>query len=333
MVRDTVDLLRSREGRRVFLDCEHFFDGFRFDPDVHRPRRRRPRWRPAPRSWSCATPTAACCPSRITAAIGEVAERLRRRPPTGSASTARTTPPARWPTPSPPSRPGVRHFQCTANGYGERPGNADLFAVVANLQLKLGLPVLPDGCLEQMVRVSHAIAEIANIAPDTHQAYVGAAGLRPQGGAARERDQGGSGALQPRRPGRRRQRHADPGHRDGRPGQHRAQEPRARSRPGRPSGRRCPAVTNRVKELEARRLVVRGRRRLVRAAGARGAAGRRRRRGRSRWSRTGCWSSTARTARWSPRRPSRCGYAASGSSPPPRATARSTRSTRRCGWR
>jgi len=39
--------------------------------------------------------------------------------------------------------------QCTANGYGERPGNADLFAVVANLELKLGMRVLPDGCLPQ----------------------------------------------------------------------------------------------------------------------------------------------------------------------------------------
>ena len=77
---------------------------------------------------------------------------------------------------------GVRHFQCTANGYGERPGNADLFATVANLQLKLGLPVLPDGGLEQMVRVSHAIAEIANLAPDTHQAYVGAAAFAHKAG-------------------------------------------------------------------------------------------------------------------------------------------------------
>ena len=76
----------------------------------------------------------------------------------------------------------MRHFQCTANGYGERPGNADLFATVANLQLKLGLPVLPDGCLEQMVRVSHAIAEIANLAPDTHQAYVGAAAFAHKAG-------------------------------------------------------------------------------------------------------------------------------------------------------
>jgi 2-isopropylmalate synthase len=77
---------------------------------------------------------------------------------------------------------GVEHFQCTANGYGERPGNADLFAVIGNLQLKLGLPVLPDGCLEQMVRVSHAIAEIANTAPDTHQAYVGAAAFAHKAG-------------------------------------------------------------------------------------------------------------------------------------------------------
>jgi 2-isopropylmalate synthase len=77
---------------------------------------------------------------------------------------------------------GVTHFQCTANGYGERPGNADLFAVLGNLQLKLGLPVLPEGGIEQMVRVSHAIAEIANIAPDTHQAYVGAAAFAHKAG-------------------------------------------------------------------------------------------------------------------------------------------------------
>jgi 2-isopropylmalate synthase len=53
---------------------------------------------------------------------------------------------------------------------------------VANLQLKLGMTVLPDGCLEQMAHVSHAIAEIANIAPDTHQAYVGSAAFAHKAG-------------------------------------------------------------------------------------------------------------------------------------------------------
>src|SRR5581483_9185491 len=53
---------------------------------------------------------------------------------------------------------------------------------VANLQLKLGLPLLPEEGLAQMVRVSHAIAEIANIAPDTHQAYAGAAAFAHKAG-------------------------------------------------------------------------------------------------------------------------------------------------------
>jgi 2-isopropylmalate synthase len=120
-------------------------------------------------------------PSRITAAVTELMERLgidgdqlgiHCQNDTGCA-VANTIAAV---------EAGVTHFQCTANGYGERPGNADLFTVVGNLQLKLGLPVLPDGCLAQMVRVSHAIAEIANIAPDTHQAYVGAAAFAHKAG-------------------------------------------------------------------------------------------------------------------------------------------------------
>src|SRR5436190_11489463 len=63
---------------------------------------------------------------------------------------------------------GVTHVQGTANGYGERCGNADLFAVVANLDQKLGRSVLPPGRLAELGRVSHAVAEVANINPDPH---------------------------------------------------------------------------------------------------------------------------------------------------------------------
>jgi 2-isopropylmalate synthase len=68
---------------------------------------------------------------------------------------------------------GATHVQGTANGYGERAGNANIFSVIGGLVTKMGLDVLPDGCLAEMVRVSHAIAEIANLAPDTHAPYVG----------------------------------------------------------------------------------------------------------------------------------------------------------------
>ena len=68
---------------------------------------------------------------------------------------------------------GVSHVQGTANGYGERAWNANLFSVVAGLQLKQGRQVLPDGCLAEMSRVAHAISEVTNVTPLAHQPYVG----------------------------------------------------------------------------------------------------------------------------------------------------------------
>ena len=177
MVADTVAFLVGH-GRRVFLDCEHFFDGYAHDPDygvrVLRGRvRRRRRGRRHVRH------------QRRHAADGRGPGRRRRPRPgraAGSASTARTTPAARSPTPSPPSRPGVTHVQGTANGYGERAGNADTFALIGNLVTKMGLPVVPAECLPELQRVSHAIAELANIAPDDHQPFVGASAFAHKAG-------------------------------------------------------------------------------------------------------------------------------------------------------
>ncbi|QSB17434.1 citramalate synthase [Natronosporangium hydrolyticum] len=179
MVADTVSHLVA-EGRRVFLDCEHFFDGFRFDPAYAASVVRTASEAGAEAVVLCDT-NGGMLPSWISTAIGEVVERsgvpvtqLGIHCQNDTACAVANTVAA--------VEAGVRHFQCTANGYGERPGNADLFAVLGNLALKLGLPVLPEGGLEQMVRVSHAIAEIANLAPDTHQAYVGSAAFAHKAG-------------------------------------------------------------------------------------------------------------------------------------------------------
>jgi 2-isopropylmalate synthase len=179
MVHDTVAHFVA-EGRRVFLDCEHFFDGYRFAPAYTASVVSTALEAGAEVVVMCDT-NGGMLPSRVTAAIGELVERLGVGPERLGIHCQNDTSCAVANTVA-AVEAGVKHFQCTANGYGERPGNADLFAVVANLQLKLGLPVLPDGCLEQMVRVSHAIAEIANIAPDTHQAYVGAAAFAHKAG-------------------------------------------------------------------------------------------------------------------------------------------------------
>ncbi len=179
MVRDTVRHLVAN-GRRAFVDCEHFFDGFRHDPAYTASVVRTAIDAGAERVVMCDT-NGGMLPSHVTAAVTEVVERtgvpadrlgIHCQNDT-SCAVANTIAAV---------EAGVKHFQCTANGYGERPGNADLFATVANLQLKLGLKVLPDGCLEKAARVSTALAEIANIAPDTHQAYVGAAAFAHKAG-------------------------------------------------------------------------------------------------------------------------------------------------------
>jgi len=77
---------------------------------------------------------------------------------------------------------GATHVQGTANGYGERSGNADLFSVVSALETKLGRQVLPPGRLVEMSRVAHAVAEVANIAPDPHQPWVGSSAFAHKAG-------------------------------------------------------------------------------------------------------------------------------------------------------
>ena len=176
MVRETTKLLVDH-GRRVFLDAEHFFDGYAHDPDT------------ALRVLQAAADGGAdvvvLCdtnggqlPLQLAETVAEVIARTGLRvgihcQDDTSCAVANTLAAV---------QAGATHVQCTANGYGERAGNADLFAVVGNLVAKLQLPVLPPAALTELTRVSHALAEIANIAPDTHQAYVGSSAFAHKAG-------------------------------------------------------------------------------------------------------------------------------------------------------
>ncbi len=176
MVSDTVALLVDN-GRRVFLDCEHFFDGYVFDRDYG--------VRVAQAAVSAGADVAVLCdtnggmlPMTVQRIVGEVLERTGFRlgihcQDDTSCAVANTVAAV---------QAGATHVQCTANGYGERAGNADLFAVVGNLVTKMGLPVLPEGAMADMMRVSHALAELANITPNTHQAYVGSSAFSHKAG-------------------------------------------------------------------------------------------------------------------------------------------------------
>jgi 2-isopropylmalate synthase len=69
---------------------------------------------------------------------------------------------------------GVFQVQGTINGYGERTGNADLIPITADLVLKMGIAdALPAGAVEHLTELAHYVAEVANVAPDSHQPYAG----------------------------------------------------------------------------------------------------------------------------------------------------------------
>ncbi|HZE03327.1 MAG TPA: citramalate synthase [Pseudonocardiaceae bacterium] len=167
MVADTVALLVG-EGRRVFLDAEHFFDGYAFDADCA--------LRVLEAGVTAGADVAVLCdtnggqlPLQLAETVAEVVARTGFRvgihcQDDTACAVANSVAAV---------QAGASHVQCTANGYGERTGNADLFAVAGNLVTKLGMPVLPEHGMAELTRTAHALAEIANLAPDSHQAYVG----------------------------------------------------------------------------------------------------------------------------------------------------------------
>ena len=79
-------------------------------------------------------------------------------------------------------REGCIQAQGTINGYGERCGNANLCAIIPDLELKMGLHCLPEGHLSTLFDVAQFVAEVANLAPDEHMAYVGKSAFAHKGG-------------------------------------------------------------------------------------------------------------------------------------------------------
>ncbi|MGB3615768.1 MAG: citramalate synthase [Elainellaceae cyanobacterium] len=77
---------------------------------------------------------------------------------------------------------GAQMVQGTINGYGERCGNADLCTLIANLQLKLGYSCVPPDQLQQLTDTSRFVSEVVNLAPDEHAPFVGLSAFAHKGG-------------------------------------------------------------------------------------------------------------------------------------------------------
>jgi len=176
MIADTVRHL-SEEGQRVFLDAEHFFDGYKGNPAYALECVRVAAEAGASVIALCDT-NGGMMPTELGDIVHAVAGATGARlgihchddTGCGVANTLVAV------------EAGVTHVQGTANGYGERSGNANLFSVVGGLQLKRGKVVLDGPGISEMTRIAHAISEVTNVTPDTHQPYVGVSAFAHKAG-------------------------------------------------------------------------------------------------------------------------------------------------------
>jgi 2-isopropylmalate synthase len=189
MVADSVAFLR-RSGLRVLFDAEHFFDGYRRNPEFS--------LRVLEAAAAEGAETLVLCDTnggtlphdvgRMVAEVvdyfgGDVRVAVHTHDDAGCGVANAVA----------GVRAGATQVQGTVNGYGERTGNCNLTTTIANLTLKMGVETIPPERLERLTPVSHHIAELVNLTLNPQAAYVGTsafahkAGLHTSG-IARTRD-------------------------------------------------------------------------------------------------------------------------------------------------
>jgi 2-isopropylmalate synthase len=165
------------QGRRVIYDAEHFFDGYRADPSYALETLRAAVRGGAEIVVLCDT-NGGSLPWDVTAVVRTVKAALEHplgihTHNDGECAVANTLAAV---------CEGAVQVQGTINGYGERCGNANLCAIIPDLEIKLGRQCLPEGKLANLYEVAHFVAEVANLAPDEHAAYVGKSAFAHKGG-------------------------------------------------------------------------------------------------------------------------------------------------------
>lgn len=176
MIRDSVAFLKAH-GRRVFFDAEHFFDGYRADPDYALATVRTAQDAGADAIVLCDT-NGGMLTEQLRAIVRavrpQVSVELGIHTHNDSGLAIANTLAA--------VQEGVSHVQGTVNGIGERSGNADLCVLIANLALKMGREVLVPGAVQQLTNVSRFVYQIANLNFPQHQPYVGPTAFAHKGG-------------------------------------------------------------------------------------------------------------------------------------------------------
>ncbi len=178
LIRTSVAYLKEQSGRPVFYDAEHFFDGYKANPEYALKTLEAAFNAGAVRLILCDT-NGGAMPQQVTAAVQVVRARLPSAVlgihvhNDGGLAVANTLAAV---------DAGARQVQGTINGIGERCGNVDLTAVIANAEIKLGYRCLPDGHRQRLTEISRLVWERINVHGPVNQPYVGRAAFAHKGG-------------------------------------------------------------------------------------------------------------------------------------------------------
>ena len=176
MVADSVRFLREHD-LRVFLDAEHFFDGYYGNPDFALGVLAAAEEAGAEALVLCDTNG-----GRLPDDIGHAVAEVRARTSSQLGIHCHNDAGCAVANSLVAVQAGATQVQGCINGYGERAGNTDLSAAIPNLSLKLNIRTIPAERLERLTPVAHHIAELVNIAPSPQQPYVGNSVFAHKGG-------------------------------------------------------------------------------------------------------------------------------------------------------
>ncbi|HWJ03121.1 MAG TPA: citramalate synthase [Verrucomicrobiae bacterium] len=165
MIRESIAHLKSK-GREVIYDAEHFFDGYKSNPDYALDTLKAALEGGA--DWLVLCDTNG---GTMPLELAEIVNSVKASIPTPLGIHAHNDCGLAVANSLLAVQSGVAHVQGTFNGYGERCGNADLVTIIPNLQLKLGMKIIPD--LSQLNSTARFISELANVIHNEHQPYVG----------------------------------------------------------------------------------------------------------------------------------------------------------------
>jgi len=176
MIADSVTYLRG-QGRRVFLDAEHFFDGFKANPEY---------------AWQCLRAASQAGAERLVLCdtnggtlphqIRDIVARIKAETGTALGIHCHNDCDVAVANSLAAVQAGAVQVQGTVNGYGERCGNANLLSVAANLKLKLGVDCVTEDQLGRFTEAHRFVSEIVNMPPHGSQPFVGNSAFGHKGG-------------------------------------------------------------------------------------------------------------------------------------------------------